>query len=326
MAVVKYPLFFEEIYMPYIWGGRRLETMLGKRLPASGIYAESWEISTRPEGESKIRNGAFAGKTLTELVAEYPHAVLGEHVAQKYGALFPLLVKFLDVSQPFSVQVHPDDAAARRLENERFGKTEGWYVLHAEEKAELIYGLRSGVTREAFAAAAHNDIERVLQRLPAKTGDFFFLRAGTVHASLGGMLIYEVQQNSNTTYRIFDWNRVDSQGKGRPLHVEKALEVIDYGVHTPPPPGEWQQEQQNRFRYLTRNEYFIMTERTIAQRHLFPPAPQSFRIVTVLQGAGLLRTEKFQQEIKRGNSFLLPADLPEAVCEGELHFIETQMV
>lgn len=326
MAVVKYPLFFEEIYMPYIWGGRRLETMLGKKLPASGIYAESWEISTRREGESRIRNGAFAGKMLSELVTEHPHALLGENVVKKYGTQFPLLVKFLDVSQPLSVQVHPDDAAAQRLESERFGKTEGWYVLHAEENAELIYGLRPGVTREQFAAAARKDTEGVLQRLPAKTGDFFFLRAGTVHASLGGMLIYEVQQNSNTTYRIFDWNRVDSQGKSRPLHVEKALEVIDYRVHTPPPPSAWQQALQNQSRCLTENEYFIMTERKIAQRQIFPCTPQSFRTVTVLQGAGRLLTENFEQKIKRGQSFLLPADLPEAVCEGELHVIETQMV
>lgn len=221
-----YPLAFEPVLKDYIWGGRKLETLFGRALPPGVGIAESWEISAHPHGDVTVANGPLRGRSLAGLTAEYGAALVGSFARP---GRFPLLVKLLDAHQKLSVQVHPDDAYARTHENGELGKSEMWVVLHAEPEAALILGLQPGATRESFRAALEaGDLEQWLHTLPVQAGDVICVPAGTLHAILGGSVIAEIQQNSDATYRVYDWNRTGSDGKPRPLHVDKALDVIDF--------------------------------------------------------------------------------------------------
>ena len=225
------PLRFSPVLKPYTWGGRKLETLLGRELPP-GVTAESWEISAHPNGPTRVVAGPHAGATLDELVERFGLDLVGRRNADVLdGSRFPLLIKVLDAAEWLSVQVHPDDAAAAR-DGDR-GKTEMWVVLQADDGAQLIQGFEPGVDRESFAAAiATGEAENLLHRVPVGAGDVFFLRPGVVHALGPGVLLVEIQQSSDVTYRVFDWNR---NQKDRPLHLERALEVLDFDAVRPDP-------------------------------------------------------------------------------------------
>lgn len=218
-----YPLLFEPVLKDYVWGGRNLERLYGRSLP-EGITAESWEIAAHEDGTTRIRNGIYAGKLLTELQAELGLDLIGTkgEWAQERGK-FPLLIKLLDAQKSLSVQVHPDDAYALEHEGNELGKTEMWVVLHAEADAAVILGVKQGTTPDLFRQAiADNRAEPFLHQIPVVAGDVVCVPAGSLHAILGGLVIAEIQQNSNTTYRVYDW------GRPRPLHVDKALQVINF--------------------------------------------------------------------------------------------------
>jgi mannose-6-phosphate isomerase len=218
-----YPLTFEPIFKERIWGGRKLEQLYKKPLPASVPIGESWEVTDRPEGESVISNGPLKGKTLHWLIEN--HA--GELFGKKHSGPFPLLIKILDAQEKLSLQVHPPAKLAPLLGGEP--KTEMWYIAHAEPGAELYVGLKHGVTRADFEIKIKNGtVADCFHRVPVKTGDAMFLPSGRVHAIGAGLVIFEVQQNSDTTYRVFDWNRVDKNGKARDLHVKESLASIDF--------------------------------------------------------------------------------------------------
>ena len=224
-----YPLSFEPVFKDYIWGGRNLQTKLGRALPA-GAVAESWEIAAHPNGQTTVAAGPLAGYTLGALQERLGERLLGQAAA---SGNFPLLIKLLDANRWLSVQVHPDDAYAHEHAGEP-GKTELWIILHAEPGAELIYGLKAGVDRERLAqAAATGAIERMLHRVPIRAGDAVYLPAGTVHALGPGAIVAEIQQNSDTTYRLYDWGRAAADGHPRPLHLQQALDVIDWRVVEP---------------------------------------------------------------------------------------------
>ncbi|MCC6458546.1 MAG: class I mannose-6-phosphate isomerase [Caldilineaceae bacterium] len=222
-----YPLTFSPVFKDYPWGGRNLATLLGRTIP-DGIVAESWEIADHPNGASAIANGALQGATLQEALAKWGTDLVGSRNADDLAqGRFPLLVKLLDANRWLSVQVHPDDAYARQHEGES-GKTEMWVVLHAEPGAELIYGFAPGVSRELFAEAIEaGETERWLHRMPVQKDDVIFVPTGTIHALGPGILVAEIQQNSDTTYRIYDW------GRPRPLHIQQALDVLDFGLVEP---------------------------------------------------------------------------------------------
>jgi mannose-6-phosphate isomerase len=258
-----YPMTFEPVLKDYIWGGRNLEK-LGRVLPATGPVAESWEIAGHEDGTARVDNGIYAGQLLTQVHAELGLELIGRNNAwaQERGK-FPLLVKLLDASRPLSVQVHPDDAYALKHEGNELGKTEMWVILHAEPTAELILGVKQGTTRQGFAQAiAENQLEPYLHRVPVQAGDHVCVPAGTLHAIMGGLIIAEIQQNSNTTYRVYDWGRLDAQGKPRPLHVDKALHVINFQLVEPRlnPPALLSDAGGVRRWLLCRNRYFV-TER-----------------------------------------------------------------
>lgn len=233
------PLFFESAYKQYVWGGERFAKRLGRRLP-NAAYAESWEISDHPDGITPILAGPLAGLSLSEAIRRAGPGLVGARAASE--GRFPLLVKLIDAAETLSVQVHPDEAAAARFGGE--AKSEMWVVLEATPDAHIYSGFRPGTdeaaVRRALAAGA---VEDVLQRFPARPGMVFSTPGGRVHAIGAGCLLLEIQQDSNTTYRLDDWGRTDASGRARPLHVEEALRVVDWSatgspVATPEPlPG-----------------------------------------------------------------------------------------
>lgn len=221
-----YPLRFQPVWRHYLWGGRRLESVLGKQIPADQPCAESWEVVDRGRDQSIVQHGPLAGTTLSELVRNHGAELLGRHAPQPR---FPLLVKFLDAQQPLSLQVHPDDARAAMLEPPDLGKTEAWVVLAAEPGSHLYAGLRRGFDRAALERELHRGTcQLCIERLEPQPGDCIFLPAGVVHALGPGLLVAEIQQSSDTTYRLFDWDRLGPDGRPRELHVDQALAAIDY--------------------------------------------------------------------------------------------------
>lgn len=222
------PLTFEPIFMERVWGGRRLESEFGKKLPTQKVIGESWEIVDRPEAQSIVRNGPMRGKTLHELWTQNRNEIFGDvHDTPR----FPLLLKVLDAHDKLSLQVHPPEEVARRLGGE--SKTEFWYIAATDLGAELYLGFREAITREQFEKALHDGTAADhVHKIRVRAGDAAFLPAGRLHAVGAGILLIEIQQNSDTTYRVFDWNRMDDKGKPRQLHINQALPCIDFNdVH-----------------------------------------------------------------------------------------------
>lgn len=229
MIATYYPLTFEPILKERIWGGTKLKTFLNKPI-FSEITGESWEISTVENDVSVVFNGAFKGKSLNELLDEFPEAILGTKVYRKFGKQFPLLFKYLDAREDLSIQVHPNDVLAKKRHNS-FGKTEMWYVMQADDNAELIVGFKKKSSPEEYLESLKSkSLLSILDTKKVQQGDAFFLETGTVHAIGAGIVIAEIQQTSDITYRIYDFDRVDSNGKSRELHVDLALEAINYDV------------------------------------------------------------------------------------------------
>ncbi len=293
------PLVFEPIFMERIWGGRRLESELGKKLPRHGLIGESWEIVDRVEAQSVVRDGPLRGKTLHELWTRHGAEIFGDVAV---GPRFPLLIKLLDAHERLSLQVHPPTEIAARLGGEP--KTEFWYVAHAEPNAELFVGLKAATTRPEFEEALRSGaIADQVHTIPVKTGDAMFLPAGRFHAVGGGNLLVEIQQNSDTTYRVFDWNRLDDHGKPRALQVEEAMQAIDFADARPDliqPEGE----------LLIRHELFEIQKWTLERSRQIAPLGQ-FVIVCCLEGA--LRCADV--ELAPGEFFAVPAQLPERALQ-----------
>lgn len=224
-----YPLLFEDNFHVTVWGGNNLKPM--KSLPADDEpVGESWEVSAVPSSKSIVRNGELKGRNLQSLTQEYGEQMLGKNVFKRYNGEFPLLVKFIDAKKDLSIQVHPNDQLARERHG-CFGKTEMWYVMKAEPGACLYSGFCQPVSRYEYEhRVADGSICEVLAKHPVKAGDVFFIPAGRIHAICGGILLAEVQQSSDVTYRIFDYNRPGLDGKPRQLHTEQALDAIDYNV------------------------------------------------------------------------------------------------
>lgn len=222
-----YPLKFEPIIKEMLWGGSKLQTLLNKSC-ISNKCGESWEISDVPGNSSVVANGFLAGNTLGEVLEIYMNDLVGDKVYGKYGDRFPLLIKYIDANDKLSVQVHPDDETAMK-EHQGYGKTEMWYVMQAEPDSELIIGFEGQMNKETYLNyLKNNELEKILHYEKVQTGDVFFIPAGRVHAIGAGLLIAEIQQTSDITYRIYDWNRIDTNGKPRQLHTDLALKAVDF--------------------------------------------------------------------------------------------------
>ena len=310
-----YPLTFRPLLKSYLWGDRKLEARLGRALP-EGPVAESWEISGHRHGETRIDRGALEGLTLGQAQDRLGAELLGERSrrALEQGR-FPLLVKLLDAHRWLSVQVHPNDAYALEREND-LGKTEMWVVLHAEPGAELILGFRQGVERASFESAARDgEIGRWLHRVAVSGGDVFYVPAGSIHALGPGLLVVEIQQNSDTTYRIHDWDRVDHDGRPRPLHLRRAFEVLDYSLVEPgavaprvATQGAWQLEE------LAHCAYFLTELLRTASGGSWTGActGETFEIWGVLEGRAVLECAGTPPlELSSVSWTLLPASMGE---------------
>lgn len=250
-------LTFAPLYQTRVWGGRRLETLLGRTLPETDTpYGESWEVSDRELEQSAVALPDGGAITLNQLWRQHREAVFGQALAGHPAPRYPLLMKILDACDDLSIQVHPPAAVAPELGGEP--KTEVWYVLHAEPGAKIYAGLREGMTREAFEGSIRKGtVAEAVQVLEPRAGDCLFIPSGLIHAIGAGLVIYEVQQNSDTTYRVFDWNRVGLDGKPRQMHVQQSLRSIDF---TEPPPAFQKADAQGR---LVACEFFEIREASI---------------------------------------------------------------
>ena len=293
------PLIFEPIFMERIWGGHRLASQFGKKTPATETIGESWEIVDRPEAQSVVRNGRFRDRTLHELWTEDRELIFGDvpHVPSWTGiSRFPLLIKLLDAHEQLSLQVHPPEKIAEKLGGEP--KTEFWYVASAIPGAKIYVGLREAVTRDQFEeAVGAGAIANLVHSIEVRPGDSIFLPAGRFHAVGAGNVLVEIQQNSDTTYRVYDWNRVDDAGKSRQLHVDQALQSIDFNDVAPSliqPDGE----------LLVRHELFEIQKWNLDAPRAAAPAGQ-FAIVCCLTGA----IRCVDVDLRPGEFFLVPASL-----------------
>jgi len=309
-----YPLTFNPVFKDYIWGGRNLETKLGRDLPP-GKIAESWEISGHPSSSTKVDNGPLAGQTLPEVMDLLGADLVGSRSQTMLArGKFPLLIKLLDANKPLSVQVHPDDEYAAKHENGELGKTEMWYVLHAEPDAHLIYGLREGVGQEAFREALEaGQLEKCLHQLRVKAGDAIFIPSGSIHAIMEGLIIAEIQQNSDTTYRVYDWNRLGDDGKPRPLHVDKALDVINFDLVEPGPftPEVVEDSGSLRREVISTCPYFTVERLTFGQAASFKGDNDgsTFEIWGTMTGQALVEWSNTPIDLAAVRFALLPAAL-----------------
>lgn len=314
-----HPLRLRPILQEYLWGGRRLGELLGKPIGDADAYAESWEVVDHPDGQSVVENGPLSGKTLGEIAGEFPTELYGEPTAPAVGGAgrFPLLCKYLDAQKTLSVQVHPNDAQAAKQTPPDLGKTEAWLVVAAEPGSLIYAGLKEGVGRDELAAAlAAGECDRCLHSFEPSAGDCVFIPAGTVHALGAGLVIAEIQQASNTTFRLFDWNRVGKDGQPRPLHVEQSLAVTDYqrgpvGPQEPTPIGDgWE-------RLVACDKFLFDRLRLDPGAEASMPDGRGFLIVSLVEGGGRLVGQGFDEPMHAGTTLLLPAACPDARFRGE---------
>lgn len=302
-----YPLTFQPIFKERVWGGRNLERLYGKALPPGNPIGESWEITDRPEGVSVVANGPLAGRTLRQLMEEHGREILG--AAHPEGGRFPLLIKILDATDTLSVQVHPPAAVAARLGGEP--KTEMWYIADATPEAALYAGLRQGVTREEFERRiGDGTVAECLHRVPVKKGDAMFLPSGRLHAIGAGNVIFEIQQNSDTTYRVFDWNRVGLDGRPRDLHVQASLESIDFEDFEPGLiQSIYSRNPTMKVRYVVDNPLFRVDGYQVKRGVRWYLRSEAMQIIGVLQGELSVGHGDQTILLKPGGFCLLPASL-----------------
>ncbi len=302
-----YPFTFQPIFKERPWGGRSLERLYRKPLPPAALIGESWEVADRPGDATTIANGPLAGRDLRWLMEHRASELLGRVRAQ--NGRFPLLIKILDARRTLSVQVHPPPSEAARLGGEP--KTEMWYVADAAPGAELYAGLKAGVTSESFAAKIQTgQVAECLHRLRVEQGDAIFLPSGRVHAIGAGLVIFEIQQNSDTTYRVFDWNRSGLDGKPRALHIPESLACIDFQDFEPALISRGYSPKNGlEFRPLAHNPLFgveILRARTQAR---LPLAKAGLKILGLAAGSACVAGHDHSVELRKGEFCLVPAEV-----------------
>ena len=304
------PLIFTPIVKQIRWGGRKLATELNKPIGDGSDFAESWEITDQPSGQSVVAEGKFKGATLAELIRDHAADLLGRH---RDLTQFPLLIKFLDANDWLSLQVHPNDQQAVTYNPDERGKTEAWIILDAQPDSQLCAGLKEGVTKDDFKHHLYaGTIEETLNLIPAKVGDCIFVPAQTVHALGPGILLAEVQQQSNLTFRLYDWGRMGSDGLPRQIHVEESLACTDFdrGPVGPVVPVELSYGDHH-FEELVRCDYFVI-RRHKAVDEFSLKLDDRFRILMILDGTASLVTESGTIELSKGTTVLLPACIQQA--------------
>ncbi len=293
VQMLKKPIVFEEQFFEKPWGGKKLKTYLNKKI-FSDKTGESWEISSVTNAVSIVKYGYFKTMTLRELVNKYKEQFVGKKVYKKYKNDFPLLIKFIDAADDLSIQVHPDDKMAKKYHNS-FGKNELWYVVQADKDAYLYIGFKKGIEKNDYLKyLKEGKLEEILNKYNVKTGDTVYIPSGTVHAIGKGVLLAEIQQTSDITYRIYDWNRLGLDGKFRDLHTEKALEAVDFQLKT-----DWRKEKDIKTEYFRIRKLDIQNDRTLALK-----GDDSFHILMNV-GEGEFKVNN--TNIYRGDTLFIPA-------------------
>ena len=313
-----YPLQFEPILKERIWGGTKLKTELNKSI-TSDITGESWEISTVENDISIVANGSLKGKSLNELISEFPEAVLGTNVYAQFGKQFPLLFKYLDAREDLSIQVHPNDELAKKHHNS-FGKTEMWYVMQADGDSRLIVGFKEKSSPQEFIQNLNNKtLLNILDTKKVEQGDVFMLNTGTIHAIGAGIVIVEIQQTSDITYRVYDFDRVDANGNKRELHIDLALEALNY-----------EKIEAQRFYSKTENisneivncQYFTTTIIPLDGHIKVAKNKQSFTVYMCVDGSFELSLDTETFLYQKGNTVLIPAALTDFQLSGKASILE----
>ncbi|KOA20584.1 mannose-6-phosphate isomerase ManA [Clostridium homopropionicum DSM 5847] len=322
-----YPLKFKPIFKDYIWGGRNLEK-LNKELP-QGNVAESWEISCHKDGMSIVQNGHLAGKSLEEIISIYAEKLLGTSIVEKFKDKFPLIIKFIDANKDLSVQVHPNDEYARIYENGQNGKNEMWYTIDCKPGARIVYGLKEDVTKERFLSSINeNKIKDCLNYIEVLPGDFVYIPSGTIHAIGEGIVIAEIQQSSNLTYRVYDYDRVDKNGNKRELHVDKALEVIDFNTI------KTDKQKDNKINIggnstmqcKIKSHCFNVDLYDIKEEIDEVSDKNRFFTYLVVEGKGKIKYGDETMDIDVGDSILIPAELGKYTIEGQGKMLKTYIL
>ncbi len=309
------------VFKDYIWGGTRLRDDFKMETDIDPV-AEGWMLACHKDGMNTIDGGEYDKKTLKEVIdTEGSEKILGEN-SKKFD-YFPVLIKIIDAKNNLSIQVHPDDEYAKRVEHE-FGKTEIWYVLDADDDAQLIYGFKNKISKEDFRKAIENNtLPEILNSVKVKKGDLFFIEAGTVHAIGKGTLIAEIQQNSNSTYRVYDYGRLGKDGKPRELHIDKAVDVT---VTEPPkygtkPQGEPENISGGKKQLLTKCDLFTVYRYDCESEITLNADNSSFNHILIIDGCGKINSREF----KKGDSFFVPAGFGEYKIEGNAEIIMTKI-
>lgn len=312
-----YPLIFERVLVKKVWGGRNFEEKLGISLPDDSKYGETWEISTHPHGQTVILNGFLKGKTLQEALLEQKEKLVGQNIYSKYMEKFPLLIKYLDVQDRLSIQVHPSDDYALKKHNE-FGKCESWYIMYASEDAKLIMGMKENVSKEEFIKKTNeNDFSNLFNEISVKQGDIIDILPGTVHASLTGSVIFaEIQQNSDVTYRIYDFDRYEN-GKKRELHLDLAADVINFDYK--PIVRKTNLKNNEKKIKISETQYYYIEKLKIDDQ--IEEIENEMNIYMVTKGNGILKYEDEEINLKIGSSILLPPNV-KAIISGDLEMLK----
>lgn len=317
--ISKYPMLMNSVFKDYLWGGTRLRDEYGKQTALDPV-AESWELSCHRDGLTVIANGEYAGMTLADYTALDREAVLGSAWNGTDG--FPILVKLIDAARPLSVQVHPDDAYAAAAENDH-GKAEMWYVIAAEPGASLVYGVNRTLSKEEFRKLINeNRLEEVLNRVFVKPGDAVFVPPGTLHAIGGGLLIAEVQQSSNATYRVWDYGRKGADGKPRALHIDKSVDVARlYPTPVPAVPGQVSCRDGVHEQVLAECEYFTVRKLILDCAAELESDPLSFRSMTCISGELSVEWKSESLRIHAGETVFIPAAAPRIRLSGKAELL-----
>ena len=306
------PLFLQSVMQEKIWGGTHLRDVFDYDIPSDHV-GEYWAISAHPNGVSTIKNGRYAGQTLDVLYAEHR-----ELFGNRQEPVFPLLTKILDANDWLSVQVHPDDAYGLEHEGE-LGKTECWYIIAAEPGAEIIYGHNAKSKEELRQQIERKDWENLLTKVPVKAGDFFYVPSGTMHAIGAGIMVLETQQSSDTTYRVYDFDRKDDQGNLRELHLEKSIDVLTIGEPANSRPVTTKVDDL-KSTLLVANEFFAVYKWEISGKADFEKTAD-YSLFSVLDGQGSLKVDGQDYDIAKGSHFILPSDVQAWEIKGNLELI-----
>jgi len=315
---MNYPLSFKPISTYRIWGGNQLKLKFNKPFAAENI-GESWELSTVQNNISIIENGRLAGQSINELIKKHPIELLGKKVFEKYGYDFPLLFKLIDAADDLSIQVHPNDAVAKAKHN-TLGKSEMWYVLEAEKGAHIVAGFKSSINKDQYLEnIKNNTLNDILRTIAVKSGDVFFIETGTIHAIGKGVMIAEIQQTSDITYRIFDYNRLEKDGKPRELHADLALDVLnfkenDVQVHY--------QLKENEAVDLVKCPYFYTKIIDLNGEINIENSSDSFQVYMILDDTIKIHLDDLVYEFEKGQTILVPACLTKYKISGQTKLLE----